>query len=92
MRVNIFIRKENETKWNSIVNKSKWVNDKLQGTEVFSEVPVTDEERFKRPPDPETGWPCCERTDISCVHWVWHINKAVYINKLTGKEREAEGF
>lgn len=41
------------------------------------------------PPDPETGYPCCQK-EIRCKHWVWDVNKALYVNSLTGAEKEAD--
>ncbi len=40
-----------------------------------------------RPPDPETGYPCCQGKR-PCKHWVWDGNLSAYVNSLTGKERE----
>lgn len=37
MRVNIFIRKENEDKWKSIHNKSDWINTLLANSDDTSE-------------------------------------------------------
>lgn len=36
MRVNIFIRKENEDKWNNIPNKSEWINTLLSNSDDTS--------------------------------------------------------
>ena len=41
-----------------------------------------------KPPDPETGYPCCQKAR-PCRHWQWDGNKQAYVNELTGKEREA---
>lgn len=40
-----------------------------------------------KPPDPETGYPCC-LGKRPCKHWQWDGNKSAYVNSLTGKERE----
>lgn len=40
-----------------------------------------------KPPDTETGYPCC-LGKRPCKHWQWDGNKSAYINSLTGKERE----
>lgn len=55
---------------------------------VLSET-VPEEKFVPRPPDPETGYPCCTKAR-PCKHWQWDGNKSAYINTLTGKEREAE--
>lgn len=40
-----------------------------------------------KPPDPETGYPCCSgRTP--CKHWVWDDMGTEWKNSLTGKTRE----
>jgi hypothetical protein len=40
-----------------------------------------------KPPDPETGYPCC-LGKRPCKHWVWNGDISAYVNSLTGKERE----
>ena len=40
-----------------------------------------------RPPDPETGYPCC-LLKRPCKHWVWDGNSGVWTNLLTGRVRE----
>lgn len=40
-----------------------------------------------KPPDPETGYPCC-LGKRPCKHWQWDGNRSAYVNSLTGKERE----
>lgn len=39
-----------------------------------------------RPPDPETGYPCCEKS-TPCKHWQWDSSLAGWVNSLTGKTR-----
>lgn len=41
-----------------------------------------------RPPDPEKGYPCCQR-EVPCKHWQWDSSVGVYNNSLTGATREA---
>lgn len=50
---------------------------------------VKGSEFVPKPPDPETGYPCC-LGKRPCKHWVWDGNVSAYVNSLTGKEREAE--
>ena len=42
-----------------------------------------------KPPDPLTGYDCCERK-TPCKHWVWDMNKTGYTNSLTGAFKEPE--
>lgn len=42
-----------------------------------------------KPPDPETGYPCCTNEKKPCKHWSWDGNYSYWINELTGKTREA---
>lgn len=42
-----------------------------------------------RPPDPETGYPCCQQSR-PCKHWKWNDIDTVWENELTGKQRGAE--
>lgn len=41
-----------------------------------------------RPPDPETGYPCCLGRS-PCKHWLWDDIETVWKNTLTGKTRDA---
>ena len=41
-----------------------------------------------KPPDPETGYPCCT-ANKPCKHWQWDELKSVWVNQITLKEREA---
>jgi YD repeat-containing protein len=41
-----------------------------------------------RPPDPLTGYPCCEKSS-PCKHWSYDGNDALWRNVLTGVSREA---
>ncbi len=43
MRSNVFIRKENEDKWNAIPNKSEWINALLTNSDDTSKYGVTKE-------------------------------------------------
>lgn len=102
MQTTIYIRKDNEERWNSITDKSAWVNaylsksppnsivDKMNLEPRPMSVPgvVKGSEFVPRPPDPETGYPCC-LGKRPCKHWQWDGNLSAYINSLTGKEREA---
>lgn len=40
-----------------------------------------------KPPDPETGYPCCTRAK-PCKHWVWDDTDTVWRNTLTDKTKE----
>jgi len=40
-----------------------------------------------RPPDPDTGYPCCTK-QTPCKHWVWDNSMPAWVNSLTGKTKE----
>ena len=40
-----------------------------------------------RPPDPETGYPCCTK-QTPCKHWTWDNSIPAWVNSLTGKTKE----
>ena len=123
MRVNIYIRKENEAAWNSLADKSGQVNhwlSEMQGAPVaepfndadilavkkaldearvptdnrevlFSDGTISNSGFTPKPPDPETGYPCC-LLKRPCKHWQWDGVKSLYVNELTGKEKEPDGY
>jgi hypothetical protein len=39
-----------------------------------------------KPPDPETGYPCCQRKS-PCRHWQWSSDKEAWVNTLTGASK-----
>jgi len=49
---------------------------------------VRGNEFVPKPPDPETGYPCC-KANKPCKHWQWDELKSVWVNQITLKEREA---
>lgn len=104
MRANIWIRKEDEEKWNQIDNKSEFIHQALNreviedkiAFDMWKKFPMGEEEKKRiednfvpRPPDPDTGYPCCEKKR-PCKHWHFNGDKGKWINELTGKEREPE--
>jgi hypothetical protein len=49
---------------------------------------IKEHSEFKpAPPDPDTGYPCCEKK-VPCKHWAF--NGENWLNSITGKEREIE--
>lgn len=40
-----------------------------------------------KPPDPETGYPCCTK-QAPCKHWIFNGAESHWKNELTGKTRE----
>lgn len=112
MQATIYIRKENEDKWNDIADKSNWVNTLLDNSgstkeygavretpagkmttvpsEALPEIPgvVRGSDFVPKPPDPETGYPCCQKRS-PCKHWTWDGNIEAWINSPTGKTRES---
>lgn len=97
MRENIWIRKENEEAWGSLKNKSAFVNNALKSIEPRLKPDAGPGEviAFKGSiKDPQIdGFPleraCCLST-TRCVHWQFNQDKQIYINSLSGREREAE--
>lgn len=103
MNSTIYIRKENEAKWRAIKDKSQWVNLTL-AQETLEEAPAKsplqeavnqvanlqmDAVRAGVPLPPNLERACClGRTP--CVHWQFNQDKQVYINSLSGREREIE--
>lgn len=100
MNSTIYIRKENEDRWSAITDKSAWVNAYLSKNPPNSVVikerlepmePVatySSPDKFvPKPPDPETGDPCCIKAK-PCKHWQWNGEEQAYINELTGEVRE----
>jgi hypothetical protein len=102
----IYIRGENWDKWQKVADKSLWVNTLLANSDdtskygVISQTPVgptvtvlsetlKPESFIPKPPDPDLGYPCCNKR-TPCKHWQWNSDKQLYINTLTGKEREPD--
>lgn len=57
------------------------MQERLTGTKVIK---TEKEEQFvPKPPDPQTGYECCERSS-PCKHWVFDDNDEVWRNILTG--------
>lgn len=56
---------------------------------VVPQTPTSISQPFvPKPPDPETGYPCCQSTTHQCKHWVFDGVRSAWVNTLTGKERE----
>lgn len=54
--------------------------------ELSKREPVTS--RFvPRPPDPDTGYPCCNKS-TPCKHWAWDNVESLWKNTITNKTRE----
>lgn len=50
--------------------------------------PLLDKQSFvPRPPNPQTGYPCCQ-LEKPCKHWVWNSDTGEgYVNSITGEIR-----
>ncbi len=87
----VYIREEDDDKWLALDNKAEFVHNALNGGEV-----ITRFERGKepevftpKPPNPETGYPCCLNERKPCKHWTFDGTLGLWANSLTGKTREA---
>lgn len=49
---------------------------------------VKGSEFVPKPPDPETGYPCCVKAR-PCKHWVFDDLESLWRNSLTGKTKES---
>lgn len=93
--VSVYIRKEDFDRWNTLESKTEWISQHLNSQEISfgntskkQNFEKLKEEFVPRPPDPKTGYPCCQ--DIKpCKHWQWDGNTSSWLNQLTGKTREA---
>jgi hypothetical protein len=56
--------------------------------QVIANIPgvVRGAEFVPKPPDPEKGYPCCQKRS-PCKHWHWSDLNEVWENELTGKTR-----
>jgi hypothetical protein len=53
-----------------------------------SHVEIRPEPFIPKPPDPVTGYPCCQKTDYRCKHWEFDATGEGWVNTLTGEIRE----
>lgn len=108
MQTTIYIRKENEDKWTSFgKDKSKLVNEWLSGQITTNsgveniQLHTADKPQITFTNKPidipgvqvgiADGLPCCSKR-VPCKHWSWNSDLQVYINSLTGEQKEAEWF
>lgn len=92
MQATIYIRKENEEFWNSLKDKSGWVNKTLEQrkstkTPLEDSRPVVPAPRTKLQPDPITGYPCCSSAK-PCKHWEYNGLNSTWTNTITGEIKE----
>ena len=101
----IYIRNDDLLKWEAIDNKAEWLHERLvvgvavpagfsstlDGVKVAAPAQQANitEPFVPKPPDPDSGYPCCQSTTHRCKHWVWDTDAAVYRNTLTNKTLEA---
>lgn len=94
-QVHTYIRNEDIESWKALPNKSEFIHNALRGavgaveTSVKQSIPTiqTADTFVPKPPDPETGYPCCTEAK-PCRHWLWNGDQQAYINELTGEVRE----
>lgn len=99
MQATVYIRPQDEDKWKLLKNKSEFISNALNGVsfEITSKAgsdftikqAQPSGEFVLRPPDPDTGYPCCTKK-TPCKHWQFDSDKGKWVNILTGEEREAE--
>ncbi len=109
MQTTIYIRKENQEFWESLEDKSNFVNallskersgnqlghenvgrlqdELIKRKKSVPEIPGVVKGFVPKPPDPETGYPCCVKK-TRCKHWQWDGDNQHWVNVLTGKTRE----
>lgn len=99
-QVFFYLRNEDVDLWKALDKKSEFIHNALN-RETFSTPIVTtrtnaeriveavqDSPRFTpKPPDHQTGYPCCQGK-TPCKHWQWSTEKTAYVNTLTGETRE----
>lgn len=76
-RVRAIIEEELSARNSDLVRNDDLASLGLRSAESFT----------PRPPDPVTGYPCCQKSS-PCKHWVWDDIETAYINNLTGELRE----
>lgn len=100
-QMTVYIRNEDLDKWKALPNKAMAISNMLNSTHVGRppkvEInPLTipgvmkGSEFIPKPPDPETGYPCCLK-QVPCKHWVYNGTEGYWKNILTGKTREVNG-
>ena len=67
-----------------IIQKN-YIEPKLN--ETITKVTSRGEAFVPKPPDPETGYPCCTK-DKPCKHWTFDGTTSSWVNTITGKTRE----
>lgn len=62
-------------------------NSSVSQPTAYSTISSYPKEFVPRPPDPDTGYPCCTK-QTPCKHWVWDNSMPAWVNSLTGKTKE----
>jgi len=57
--------------------------------ELIKEYASKNDEFVPKPPDPFTGYPCCQMKR-PCKHWQWDSGLTCYVNTITGEQKELE--
>jgi hypothetical protein len=85
----VYFREEDLPLWEAIENKAQWLHDGL--TTGIVTIPPRNTYIYApdkaRPPDPETGYPCCQKAK-PCKHWKFDNLNSQWVNELTGKVKE----
>ncbi len=85
---NIWIRRDNFEAWKDIEEKSDFVNFAIEKDRKLSESPpYTDKPKIEGMKT-ASEITCCDNRKTPCKHWVWDVNKVVWVNSRTGEIRE----
>ena len=86
-----FVRQAIEEKLNGSVEPlvpSTEITEK-RVIELIKEYAPKNDEFVPKPPDPFTGYPCCQMKR-PCKHWQWDSGLTCYVNTITGEQKELE--
>lgn len=86
----IYIKPEDEDKWNAIDNKSLFVSMSLSNYDTTIEIGDTSGtvDFYQTTSDLSAPPVCCVQPGVRCKHW--DFKDGQWINRLTGKTLEAE--
>ena len=90
----VYIRKSNRIAWESIGDKSAWVNDMLEkntpvASDAISVVEAGSTLTTSERENPSLKRACCLQP-TPCKHWVWDGVKEGYVNSITGEVKTDE--
>lgn len=76
---------------NELLTNESFFNELKERLSITNGITYSSEKRnteefVPKAPDPVVGYDCCQQ-EKPCKHWVWDVNKALWINSLTGGAR-----